>query len=69
MIETINKICEWLPKGWEINLIMKKGGPAEIKLIGPDGRYTKPLPSSTGKTIVEQLNDAVCVARGWRDTP
>lgn len=62
MIETINKICEWLPKGWEIALLMEKGA-AWVELADSDGRNIS-LADTADKTIDEQLNDAVCVARG-----
>lgn len=69
MIETINKICAQLPPGWEINLDMQHGE-AFVTLIDPNGKYPAlPDPSFTDKTIVEQLEDALLVAKGWRDKP
>lgn len=71
--ETIKKICEQLPEGWTIKLCMshgevQEGGGLSVDLIDPQGKYPS-LPDASGKTIVEQLNDALLIAKGWRDTP
>lgn len=60
MIETINKICEQLPEGWFIKLFLDSTG-AWVDLVAPDGKYPS-LPDVSGKTIIGQLEDALCVA-------
>lgn len=71
MIETINRICAQLPLGWSIELCMandESHDRAWVRLIDSRGKHLS-LPNSSDKTIVEQLNDALCVAKGWGDTP
>jgi hypothetical protein len=73
MIEIVNKICAQLPPGWRIELCMAPGDEFKnrawwITLIDPQGWYAS-LPDARGKTIVEQLEDTLLVAKGWRDTP
>jgi len=60
--ETINRICQQLPKGFVISLFMEKGV-AYVELS--NGKNHIPLPDSTDKDILEQLNDALYVAKGW----
>lgn len=67
MIETINKICAQLPEGWIIELCMthgevQEGRGAFVNLVDSQGRYPN-LPDSSGKTIVEQLESALVVAK------
>ena len=63
MEQIINKTCSQLPLGWTITLEMEKDS-AWVDLIGPLGECPD-LPDSSGKTIVEQLNEALCIAIGW----
>jgi hypothetical protein len=63
MEETINKICVQLPPGWTIELSIEKDT-AWVNLVDPLGECPE-LPDSSDKTIIEQLNDALCVAKGW----
>ncbi len=67
MIETIDKICKQLPPEWEISLSMtsgkvKDGHGLSVDLIDPQGRYLS-LPDASGKTIEEQLLDALYAAK------
>lgn len=62
MIETVNKICAQLPERWVISLCMENGA-AWVEMTYKE-RSCK-LPDPTDKTIIEQLNDALCVATGW----
>ena len=63
MIEIVNRICSQLPSGWIITLEMEKDS-AWIDLEGPLGEYSS-WQDLTDKTIVEQLEDALCMAKGW----
>ena len=63
MIETVNKICAQLPEGWLISLEMESGA-AWVDLYKDGGIVDLPDPSD--KTIIEQLNDALCVAKGFK---
>ena len=62
MIEVINKICGQLPDGFMINLCMENGA-AWVELITPSS-ITKDIDGG-GQTIIEQLNDALCIATGF----
>ncbi len=64
MIETINKICGHLPEGYIISLNLENGS-AWVELLDSNGNYV--LPDTTDKTIIEQLNDALCVANGFKE--
>lgn len=69
MLETINKICAQLPPGWSVELCMANDDVhdgAWVRLIDLKGKYPPNLPDSAGKTIIEQLNDALCVAKGGK---
>ena len=69
MIETINRICAQLQPGWMIELCMthgevQDGGGPTVELVDPENRLLN-LPDPSDKTIIEQLNDALCVAKGF----
>lgn len=68
MEDVINKICGHLPEGLEIQLCMENGAAFVTLLDRGNGSHIK-LPDSTDKTIVEQLNDAMCVANGFEAQP
>jgi hypothetical protein len=57
------RVCKNLPDGFEIQLCMENGS-AWVALNDQDGRY-RPLPDAADKTLIEQLNDALCVAKGF----
>lgn len=59
-----NAVCKHLPEGWEISLAMENGA-AWVTLETPAGDYAL-LPDQADKTLEEQINDALCVANGWR---
>ena len=72
MIEIINKICSQLPPGWIIELCLtqseSRGGEGPyVNLVNPHGEYPS-LPDSSGKTIVDQLEDALAVVKRWGET-
>ena len=63
MIEIVNKICNQLPEGWLISLEMESGA-AWVDLY--EGSGIVELPDPTDKTIIEQLNDALCMSKGFK---
>ena len=58
-----NRVCQHLPKGWELRLCMESGA-AWVSLIDEDGDEIE-LPDSADKSLAQQVNDALCVAREW----
>ena len=63
MENIINKICQQIPPGHVIKLHMENGA-AWVSLVNAnDDDIT--LPDSADMTIIEQLNDALCVANKW----
>ena len=58
-----NAVCMHIPPGYVISLCMEEG--AAFVQLGKDGVGFINLPDSTDKTLLEQLNDALCVANGW----
>jgi len=62
MEEIINKICGRLPDGFMINLHMENGA-AWVELITPSGMIDDI--DGGGETLVEQLNEALCIATGF----
>ena len=63
LFEIVNKICGHLQEHHIISLDMENGY-AGVSLTDTEGNYIE-LPDSTDKTLIEQLNDALCVANGW----
>jgi len=63
MEDIINKICQQIPAGYVISLNMENGA-AWVSLVNTNDDDIE-LPDSTDKTIIEQLNDALCVANKW----
>jgi hypothetical protein len=61
VLEMVNHVCQYIPKGWELRLCMENGA-AWVSLIDEDG-YEMELPDSADKTLEQQVNDALCVAR------
>lgn len=60
--EIAEKVCKNVPHGFIISLCMENGCAwVELDKLG---RHI-PLPDSADKTLVEQLNDALCVANGF----
>ena len=62
-MELINKICKQIPPGYEIKLHMENGAAWVTLVNANDDDIT--LPDSADMTIIEQLNDALCVANKW----
>ena len=60
--EIAEKVCKNVPHDFIISLCMENGC-ARVEL-DKLGRHI-PLPDSADKTLVEQLNDALCVANGF----
>ena len=58
-----NKVSLHTPKGYVISLCVEDGA-AWIEL-GKDFAGNIQLPDSADKNLLEQLNDALCVANGW----
>ena len=60
--EIAEKVCKNVPHNFVISLCMENGCAwVELDKLG---RHI-PLPDSADKTLVEQLNDALCVANGF----
>ena len=57
-----NAVCRHTPPGYVISLCIEDGA-AWVEL-GNDGEGSIKLPDSSDKTLLEQLNDALCVANG-----
>ncbi|GAF75435.1 unnamed protein product [marine sediment metagenome] len=64
MEEIIEKVCQHLPINYTVLLCMENGS-AYVELRDP---LTLPveLPDATDKSLCEQLNDALCVANGFK---
>lgn len=60
-----NRVCEHLPEGYELSLIMENGA-AWVELIDADCNNVA-LPDAADKRIDEQINDALGVACGILD--
>jgi len=58
-----NNVCQQLPEGWQLNMCMERGA-AWVQLSNPDGNDVI-LPDAADKSLEQQVNDALCVARGW----
>jgi hypothetical protein len=58
-----NAVCKHTPPGYVISLCIEDGS-AWVDL-GKDNEGFLKLPDSSDKTLLEQLNDALCVANGW----
>lgn len=58
-----NRVCQHLPDGWELRLCMEKGA-AWVTLHNPEGDGIE-LPDAGDKSLEQQVNDALCEARGW----
>jgi hypothetical protein len=60
--EIAEKVCKNVPHDYIISLCMENGCAwVELEKLG----WHISLPDSADKTIVEQLNDALCVANGF----
>lgn len=57
-----NRVCQYLPDGWELRICMENGA-AWVTLRNPD-EYDIELPYSSGESLEQQVNDALCVALG-----
>ena len=60
--EIANKVCKHLPDGYELILFMENGA-AWFEMY--NDRKPIELGDSTDKTLVEQINDALCIANGF----
>jgi hypothetical protein len=58
------RCCERLPDGYVIQASFENGA-FWIVLLGPNGAPLD-LPDSADKAPCEQLNDALCIANGWK---
>lgn len=58
-----NKVAEHLPLGYTLSLRIERGS-AWVELASPR-ESPIPLPDAADKTLVQQVNDALCIARGW----
>ena len=58
-----NKVSKHTPKGYVISLCIEDGA-AWVEL-GKDFAGNIQLPDSADKNLLEQLNDALCIANGW----
>jgi len=55
-----NRVCGHLPDGWTLCLVMERGA-AWVTLHDSNG-CSEPLPDAAGKSLEEQINDAICAA-------
>jgi hypothetical protein len=62
-----NKVCKHIPGNMVLSLCMENGA-AWVEL-GEDKFGSVDLPDSADKSLLEQINDALCVAKGWIDEP
>ena len=60
-----NKVCQHIPGNALLSLCMENGA-AWVEL-GVDKIGNVKLPDSADKSLLEQINDALCVANGWID--
>lgn len=60
-----NKVSALLPAGMVVSLMIENGA-AWVELVDNCWRPI-PLPDHADRGLLEQLNDAVCTARGWPD--
>lgn len=58
-----NKICQHCPPGYVISLCMEDG--AAWVQLGEAWAGFVDIPDAADKSLIEQLNDALCVANGW----
>lgn len=58
-----NKVSLHTPKGYVISLCIEDG--AVWVELGKDFAGNIQLPDSADKSLLEQFNDALCVANGW----
>ena len=58
-----NRVCQHCPSGYVISLCMEDGA-AWVQLDKGRAGFVG-LPDAADKTLLEQLNDALCVANGW----
>ena len=61
--DIVNKVSKHTPEGNVISLCIEDGA-AWVEL-GKDFVGCIKLPDSADKNLLEQLNDALCVANGW----
>lgn len=61
--KTAEAICKHIPKGWIISFNMEQGA-AWVELLDHLNNPQE-LPDTADKSLTEQLNDAICVAKGW----
>ncbi|MCL1485172.1 hypothetical protein MIH18_23525 (plasmid) [Marinobacter sp. M3C] len=61
--DAANKVCQHLPKNMVLSLCMENGA-AWVEL-GVDRIGSVELPDSADKTLINQINDALCFAIGW----
>ncbi len=64
--DVVNKIAKHIPDGYIVSLCIENGS-AWVEL-GETFSGNRPLPDSTDKNLIEQLNDALCIANGWNLT-
>ena len=57
------RVCMHLKEGYQIKLCMENGA-AWVELVNPHGGFPT-LPDTSDKELIEQINDALCVANGW----
>ncbi len=57
-----NLICMYTPSGFIISLRIEEGS-AWVELEGPNGSIS--LPGLADKNLMDQLNDALCIANGF----
>ncbi|MDC8456905.1 hypothetical protein [Marinobacter sp. DS40M6] len=65
--EVAERVCEHIPENMMISLCMENG--AAWVQLGQDKVGNLELPDSADKTLVQQINEALCVANGWVESP
>lgn len=61
-----NRVSRHLPEGWVLSLNIENGS-AWVSLENTNKQYGRfpMLPDAADKTLLEQINDALCVANGF----
>lgn len=61
--DIVNALSRHIPKGFVISICIEDGE-VWVQLKNSDSEYVDRLPSQN-RTLLEQLNNALCIALGW----
>ena len=62
--QVANALANFLPPGFEARVCIERGA-GWIELLDDQGYHVR-LPDAADKSLVRQLNDALCAALGWK---